>query len=89
MENKKLLVIIPIFNVEEYLEGAIESVLQQTFQNFELVLIDDGSTDNSYKIAKSYEHLDKVTLLKNDINKGCYYTRNKGLELFAKGDFDY
>lgn len=89
MINKKLLVIIPIYNVEKYLKGAIESVLQQTYQNFELVLIDDASTDNSYKIAKSYEHLDKVTLLKNDINKGCYYTRNKGLEIFSKGEFDY
>ena len=89
MENKKLLVIIPIYNVEKYLEGAIESVLQQTYQNFELILIDDCSTDNSYNIAKSYEHLDKVTLLKNDTNKGCYYTRNKGMEVFAKEDFDY
>lgn len=85
----KILVIIPIYNVEKYLEGAIESVLQQTHKNFELVLIDDCSTDNSYKIAKSYEHLDNVTVLKNDKNKGCYYTRNRGLELFKDKEWDY
>ena len=85
----KILVIIPIYNVEKYLEGAIESVLQQTYKNFELVLIDDYSTDNSYKIAKSYEHLNNVTVLKNDKNRGCYYTRNRGLELFASKEWDY
>jgi len=89
MHNKKILVIIPIYNVEKYLEGAIESVLQQTYKNFELVLIDDCSTDNSYKIAKSYEHLNNVTVLKNDKNRGCYYTRNRGLELFADKEWDY
>lgn len=85
----KVLVIIPIYNVEDYLKGAIESVLQQTHTDFELVLIDDCSTDNSYKIAKSYEHLDNVTVLKNDKNRGCYYTRNRGLKLFKDREWDY
>jgi len=89
MSSKKILVIMPIHNVEKYLEGAIESVIQQTYQNFELVLVDDYSTDNSYKIAKSYDNLDNVTVLKNNENKGCYYTRNRGLELFKDKEWDY
>ncbi|WP_151863428.1 glycosyltransferase family 2 protein, partial [Acinetobacter sp. TUM15512] len=45
---------IPIYNAEDYLEDAIKSVLAQSFKNFELILIDDGSTDNSLAIAKSF-----------------------------------
>jgi glycosyltransferase involved in cell wall biosynthesis len=86
---KKLLVITPIHNKEEFLEGAIESVLQQTYKNTELILIDDNSTDNSLKIAKSYEHLDNVTVLHNPQNKGCYYTRNRGLNYFKDKEWDY
>ena len=86
---KKLLVIIPIYNKEEFLEGAIESVLQQTYKNVELILIDDYSTDNSLKISKSYEHLNNVTVLHNPQNKGCYYTRNKGLNYFKNKEWDY
>jgi len=87
--NKKLLVITPFYNAEKYLQGAIESTLQQTYKNIELVLIDDASTDNSYQIAKSYEHLDNVTLLQNKENKGCYYSRNRGLEYFKNKEWDY
>ena len=78
----KVLTIIPIYNKGEFLEGAIESVLQQTHKNIELVLVDDCSTDKSLEIAKSYEHLDNVTVLRNSKNRGCYYTRNKGLKYF-------
>ena len=85
----KILVITPIYNKEDLLEGAIESIIQQTHKNVELVLIDDGSTDKSLEIAKSYEHLNNVTVLKNDINKGCYFSRNKGLEYFQNKEWDY
>ena len=59
----KFLIIIPFYNVEDHLKSAIESILQQTYSNIDLILIDDCSTDTSLKIAKSYEHLDNVTLL--------------------------
>lgn len=85
----KILVITPIYNKEDFLEGAIESVIQQTHKNVELVLIDDGSTDRSLEIAKSYEHLDNVTVLHNNTNKGCYFTRNRGLEYFKDKEWDY
>lgn len=85
----KILVITPIYNKEKFLEGAIESVLQQTHKNVELILVDDCSTDKSLEIAKSYEHLDNVTVLSNPTNKGCYYTRNKALEFFKNKKWDY
>ena len=85
----KLLVIVPIWNKEDFLETTIEGILQQTYSNFDLILIDDGSTDKSLEIARSYEHLDNVTVLKNTENKGCYYTRNKGLDYFKDKEWDY
>ena len=60
----KLLVIVPIWNKEDFLKTTIEGILQQTYSNFDLILIDDCSTDKSLEIARSYEHLDNVTVLK-------------------------
>ena len=85
----KLLVIVPIWNKEQFLEKTIEGILQQTFTNFELVLVDDCSEDNSLQIAKTYEHLDNVTVLTNSENKGCYFSRNRGLDYFKDKNWDY
>lgn len=49
MDKVKISIIVPVYNVEKYLEECVESILNQTFQNFELILIDDGSTDTSGK----------------------------------------
>jgi len=87
--NKKLLVIIPFYNAEKYLQKTIESILHQTYKNIELVLIDDVSTDSSYQIAKSYEHLDNVTVFQNKENKGCYYSLNKVLHKTKDLEWDY
>ncbi len=84
----KMLTIIPAYNKEKFLEGAIESVLQQTYKNIELVVIDDCSTDKTLEIAKLYEHLPNVTILSNPINKGCYFSFNKGLEHFKDKKWD-
>ena len=78
----KLLVITPVWNKEQFIKNTIESILQQNFQDFHLVLIDDCSTDNSLEIMNEYKDHDKVTILQNTENKGCYYTRNKGLDFF-------
>jgi glycosyltransferase involved in cell wall biosynthesis len=86
---KKLLVIIPYYNVEEHLEEAIEGILQQTYQNWHLVLIDDASTDNSRKIAEQYKDNDKISLLYNIENRGCYYSVNKVLSTFSNQEWDY
>lgn len=86
---KKLLVIIPFYNVEAHLEEAIEGVLQQSFQNFHLILIDDASTDNSRKIAEKYKSNPKIDLLYNTENKGCYYSVNKALLSVSNQEWDY
>lgn len=75
----KILVIMPVYNTEKYVGNAIESVLQQTHQNLHLVIIDDGSTDNSYEVIKEYESNERVTVLQNEENRGCYFSRNRGL----------
>lgn len=80
---------MPLYNRGKYLEYAIESVVQQTYKNWELVIIDDCSTDQSLEIAKQYEHLDNVTVLENDINRGCYYSRNRGLEYIKDKEWEY
>lgn len=71
-------VIMPVFNAERYLKAAIDSVLNQTFQNIELLLINDGSTDGSKHLIESY--LDpRIRLLDNGANRGLIYSRNRGL----------
>lgn len=86
---KKLLVIIPFYNVENHLEEAIESILQQTYQNWHLVLVDDASTDNSRKIVEQYKNNSKISILYNEENKGCYYSVNKALYNFKDKEWDY
>ena len=86
---KKILVIIPFYNVEKYLNNSIESILQQTHTNLELILVDDCSTDNSLEIAKSYEDLNNVTLLQNKENIGTYQSVNTALHFAQNKEWDY
>jgi len=83
-------VIIPFLNEEKVLAEAIESVLQQTYRNWELILVDDGSTDQSSEIAKSYAASAPLQVRYFDHeghrNKGLSFSRNLGMEK-AKGDF--
>ena len=85
---KKLLVIMPLYNEEEWVERAINSILNQTFQNFILCIINDCSTDNSLKKIEKYLNNPKVLLINNEKNMGAYYSRNVGLQLLEKEDFD-
>ena len=86
----KVSVIMPVYNTEKYLGKAIESVLSQTYTDYELLLIDDKSTDNSKEICREYSKKDsRVTLLEN--NSECHGpgpTRNIGLD-YATGDYVY
>ena len=81
----KVSVIIPVYNREKYVGEAISSILAQSFTYFELLLIDDGSTDGSQEIMKSYTD-PRVRLVCNEYNLGIPKTRNKGLQL-ARGDY--
>ena len=86
-------VLVPVFNGEETIEAAIESVLNQTYQPFELVVVDDGSTDRTAAILGGYRHDDRVIVLHNAENQGLVATLNRGLaacrgELVARLDAD-
>lgn len=59
MKKNIITVIIPVYNSEKYLEKTIKSILEQTYNNYELILIDNGSTDNSAEICKKYQEKDK------------------------------
>lgn len=77
-------VIVPIYNVEKYLGKCIESILIQSYSNFELLLIDDGSTDNSGRICDGYAKRDNRIIVFHQTNKGVGAARNLGIEK-AKG----
>ena len=79
-------VIVPIYNVEEYLPTCIESILNQTYKDLEILLIDDGSTDNSGKICDEYAKQDKRCIVIHQQNKGVSATRNTGLN-YATGKY--
>ncbi len=77
-------VLIPLFNKADYFEETMASVLNQTYPNIEVIIVDDGSTDGSFELAKSYVSKN-IFLLKQE-NKGSSSARNKAFE-YAKGDF--
>lgn len=84
--SPKVTVVIPVYNRERYAAVAIESILAQSFTDFELLLIDDGSTDGSVEIMRSYTTDPRVRLVCNGDNLGQPKTRNKGIEL-ARGEY--
>lgn len=83
---KKISVIVPVYNVEQYLERMLSSLLKQTYYNLEIILVDDGSTDNSGKICDEYKSIDKRIKVVHQKNSGVSVARNTGIEL-ATGDY--
>ncbi len=82
--NPKVSVIMSVYNGEKYLKEALESILDQTFGDFEFIIINDGSTDNSYEILKSYK--DKRMKIINQENMGLAKSLNKAIKL-AQGEY--
>ena len=80
MNIPKISVIVPVYNVEKYLHRCIDSILTQTFTDFELLLIDDGSKDNSGKICDEYAEKDKRIRVFHKENGGVSSARNLGLD---------
>ena len=78
--------IVPVYNVETYLPKCIESILDQTFNDIEIILIDDGSTDNSGNICDKYQIQDSRIQVIHQNNQGISHTRNIGIEQ-AKGKY--
>lgn len=80
----ELSIIVPVFNVEDYLDGCVQSILNQTYQDYEIILIDDGSTDNSGQMCDSFTD-ERIRVFHKE-NGGLSSARNVGLEQ-AKGQF--
>jgi glycosyltransferase involved in cell wall biosynthesis len=86
MNNIKISVIIPVYNKEKYIEDCLDSVIKQSLKNIEIILVDDGSTDNSLEILKKYEKKDNRIKVLTQTNLGPGIARNKGIEI-AKGEY--
>ena len=79
-------IIVPIYNIEDYLPKCIESILEQTYTDIEIILVNDGSTDNSLQICKEYEQKDNRIVLINKPNGGLVSARKAGIRA-AKGKY--
>ncbi len=86
MEKEKISVLVPVYNSEKYLTRCIESILNQTYKNIELIIVNDGSNDKSYEIIEEYKKRDNRIKALHTENKGVSYARNLGLDS-ASGDF--
>lgn len=86
METALISVIVPVYNVAQYLEKSIESIQQQTYQNLEIILVDDGSTDESGRLCEQIAEQDERVLVYHKENEGLSQARNDGLKQ-AHGDY--
>lgn len=86
MNKPKVSVIVSVYNTEKYVQKCIDSILNQTYSNIELVLIEDCSVDNSREILRKYKKHANVILIENQENKGLSYSRNVGLKN-STGDY--
>ncbi|WP_025730537.1 glycosyltransferase [Atopobacter phocae] len=86
MKQPKVSVIIPVYNTGKYLKRCIDSILNQTLDSLEIILINDGSTDNSKQIMEEYKKIDERIITIHQDNQGPSAARNRGLEI-AKGMF--
>ena len=86
MKSDLISIIVPVYKVEKYIDECIKSIINQTYTNLEIILIDDGSPDNCGKICDEYAKNDKRIKVIHQKNMGQSVARNVGLE-YAKGDY--
>lgn len=86
MNNPKISVIVPVYNVERYLRKCLDSIIAQTFSDWECICVDDGSPDNSGKILDEYAAKDKRFVIIHKENGGVSSARNAGLDM-ARGEY--
>lgn len=86
MDTSLITVIVPVYNVEEYIHRCVDSVIKQTYQNLEIILVDDGSTDGSGEICDSYAKQDSRIVVIHKENGGLSDARNAALDI-AKGEY--
>lgn len=85
--SKLVSVLVPCYNCEKFVSKCLDSIIHQTYENIEIIIIDDGSTDGTQSILNEYaEENSNIALVSHETNKGVSYTRNE-LILMAKGDF--
>ena len=85
MDNIKVSVILPVYNGEKYIKKCMESLIDQTLKEIEIICVDDGSVDGTLEALKEYENLDNVTVITQE-NAGAGAARNKGMS-YAKGEY--
>ena len=83
MKNPLITVIVPVCNVAKYLRRCLDSVISQTYQNLEIICVDDGSTDHSSEICEQYALKDERVKVFHQENQGVSAARNKGLDMVA------
>ncbi len=86
MKSDKVSIIVPVYNVEKYLDECMKSILGQTYSNLEVVLIDDGSTDSSGNMCDNYKAQDDRIVVIHKLNGGLSSARNAGMDI-ATGDY--
>ncbi len=87
MHNPLISIILPAYNAQNFIAATIESVLGQSYLNWELIVVDDGSTDQTQLIIESYKQKDeRIVVVSNKQNSGVAHTRNTGLR-YAKGEY--
>ncbi len=84
--NKKVSIVIPVYNVERYLGECLDSIVNQTYKNLQIILVDDGSTDNSGKICDEYAQNDNRITVVHQENQGAGAAKNTGLDL-VEGEY--
>lgn len=82
----KISIVIPVYNVEKYLRKCFDSILNQTFQDFEIICVDDGSTDKSLEILQEYKRKDDRFIILQQRHAGAGAARNHGIKL-AEGKY--
>lgn len=82
----KVSIIVPVYNVEKYLRKCLDSLINQTLKDIEIICINDGSTDKSLEILEEYKNRDSRIILLNQENSGQSVARNRGIEI-AKGEY--
>ncbi|MBR2403925.1 MAG: glycosyltransferase [Lachnospiraceae bacterium] len=83
---KKVSIIVPVYNAATYLERSLKSICEQTYQDLEIILIDDGSTDNSLACCQSWKQKDNRIVVYHQANAGVSAARNRGLDI-ATGEY--
>ena len=86
VNNKKISIIVPVFNCEKYIERNLKSILNQKYKNIEIIVVNDGSTDNTFNIVKNISAHDSRVIVINKENEGVSAARNTGIQ-YSTGEY--